>query len=298
MGSGTAAAKSLDLADFAAIEVTQPFKLEVRHSDAFGVSITADDNVLGHIVARRQGRRLTIALEGGLSYRLRKNSLGLAVTLPSLEGIRLGEGARASLDGFGRLGRFEAEVVAEGTLEGTLDADLFICRVEHGGRVSLRGSAKEARLIARASGHLELGGLALGGGGARVDLEHNSSASLSLRSARRLEARLAACSTLIGDIEADEVAIEASHESRVRLAGSTRDAKLRATASSVLELGRLGLRSADVRIELGSSATVAVDGKLDYTVEGSSALKYLGGPAIGRAEASPDSSARSTPAED
>ena len=96
VGSGKPATKAFDLADFSSLEIAHGFRAEVTKADRFSVSVTADDNVLPHIRVVKEGTRLRIGLENNLSYRLRRNSLKVAIAMPALDAIDLSHGTRAS----------------------------------------------------------------------------------------------------------------------------------------------------------------------------------------------------------
>ncbi len=62
VGSGTPATKRYDLADFIGVDIANTFQATITRADRFAVSVTADDNVIGHVQVDKDGSRLRVRL--------------------------------------------------------------------------------------------------------------------------------------------------------------------------------------------------------------------------------------------
>ena len=290
VGSGKPATKAWNLADFTSVEINHPFRAEVSRADRFAVTVTADDNVLDHIQVAKEGSRLQISLEDNRVYRLRRDSLKVAIAMPALDSLDLSHGARATIKGFASHQPFEARANHGSLLEGTLAAGRLVLHASHGSEVALKGTAETTRLVAAHGSELSLEGLTLRD--AEIQLSHGSTATIDAEPESSLKAEIHHGSTLAGEIQGGTVEVEAGHGSRASLKGSARMARLTGSFSSRLPLGELTVEGADVHLGHGSSATVHATSKLDYHLEFSSSLKYLGNPTIGTSSKSHGSSAR------
>ncbi len=289
VGSGKLVTKAWNLADFTSVEIIHPFRAEVSRADRFAVSVTADDNVLDHIQVAKEGSRLRIRLEDNRIYRLRRDSLKVAIAMPVLDSLGLSHGARATIKGFESHQPFEARASHGSLLEGTLAAGRLVLDATHGSEMALKGTAETARLVAAHGSELPLEGLALRD--TEIQLSHGSKATIDAKPETSLKVDLQHGSSLAGVIQGGTVELEAGHGSRASLKGSARMARLTGNFSSRLLLGELTVEGADVHLGHSSSATVHATSKLDYHLAFSSSLKYHGNPTIGTSSKSHGSSA-------
>jgi RNA polymerase sigma factor (sigma-70 family) len=211
VGSGEPGTKLIDVANFTALDVSAASHIEVTKADTFGVSVTADDNLLEHLQVNKHDATLRIRVVDGQKIRM-KNPFRVTITMPAVKGVTLGGACRATLQGF------------------------------------------------EANDHLEI--------------------------------KLTGTSTLDGTIRAKNLQAKAEGNSEVTLTGSATQATLSASSASRILLADLALDSAKVHLTGESQAEINTKSKLDYALSGSSRLKYLGKPAIGRKETSGHSSAQ------
>jgi serine/threonine-protein kinase len=295
VGSGRPATRALGLADFESLDVMHPFLVDVTRADRFGVTVTADDNVLEYVSAVKEGPILKITLAEGKNYRIKAGSLKVAVGLPALAGIGLSHGARATVRGFKSDRSFRARVAHGGTLEGDLEAGDVAVEATHGSTIHLRGKARDGRLMAHHGSRLMLTGLVLRA--AEIDAEHGSTCRFHAGAGEGAKIRAAHGSHVDGSVEAGDVAVEATHGAKVALRGRAGRAALLAGHGSRLALAGLALDAARAAMDHSSSATVNARDTLDYTVENGSHLKYVGKPRVGLARSARSSSARSITAD-
>ena len=270
--------------------------MEVTRADQFGVSVTADDNVLEHVKAVKEGSSLKVALEEGKRYRVKAGSLKLNVAMPALAGLGLSHGARATIGGFRSDRVFQARLSHGATLQGEIEAGNMNLAATHGSTLRLKGKGGDATLVANHGSKLMLTELALRA--AEVDVAHGSIARFDARTTQRVKIGVAHGGEVIGSVEAGDVAVEVEHGSTVSLRGHARRADLEASHGSRLALAGLAVDTAMARLEHSSSATVNVKEAIDYEIGQVSNLRYVGNPKVGRSESSELSTAKSITADE
>jgi eukaryotic-like serine/threonine-protein kinase len=278
VGSGKPATKAWNLADFNAVEIMHPFRAELTRADRFAVSVTADDNVLDHIQVEKRGSRLRIGLEDNRSYRLRRDSLKVAISMPGLEALTLTHSARAVIHGFESKQPFEARLLHGSLLEGTIVSGAIVVDAKHGSEVVLKGTGGSAKLTAEHGSQLPLEGLTVRD--AEIQLHHGSEATINARSESDLRAEVHHGSVLKGVVHARNVELEVEHGGQATLSGSATTAKIAGEHSSRLSLADLVLDSVDVNLDHSSTAIVNAKSHLKYAIGNSSSLKFLGNPAV------------------
>ena len=98
-------------------------------------------------------------------------------------------------------------------------------------------------------------------------------------------------STIIGDIQAENLRLRADGASQIRLTGKALECSAEAQGASQLHLGDLAAENAVVHLDGASSAVVKSSERLDYELNGASHLDYRGRPKIGNKEVQGASSA-------
>ncbi len=96
VGSGKFATRDYALDGFTGIQADGGLLVTVTGGTAYGVSVTADDNILNSVIVRKQGTDLVLSLANG-SYKT--NKLEVAVTLPELTSVKLNGGSRLRTTG-------------------------------------------------------------------------------------------------------------------------------------------------------------------------------------------------------
>jgi hypothetical protein len=290
VGSGKPETREVKLADFASVEVRYPFQVEIKHAGGFGVTLTADDNVLKHVKADKVGRALEITLEEGKTYRLKRGSLKVEVSMPTLESIGLSHGARGTILGFRSDRSFTAETSHGSRLDGEIEFGDVSLSASHGSTLALKGKARAAKLDVSHGSTMRLSELACGS--LDADVAHGATAFINSRSAEKFHADVAHGATLSGSVEAKDIMVDAQHGASVFLEGTGQSARLSAGFGGRLAFGALALDRAEVELAHAGSATVNAKDALDYELTFGSTLRYVGTPKIGRAEAARDSHAR------
>jgi hypothetical protein len=142
------------------VHASLPCLVELRQGAAFGVSFTADDNVVDHLRAVKEGEALKLELEHG-SYHLR-TPLVARITMPSIAGLRLDGAAHSKIEGFDSRQPFRADLDGASKLEGSLNAGEVTLECDGAGRATLRGAADVLKIKANGASHLDLGEMSAG----------------------------------------------------------------------------------------------------------------------------------------
>ena len=210
-----------------------------------------DDNIIGHVQVTREGSRLRVRMEDGLSYRLNGSSLELNITMPVLEAIDLDGGAHATIQDFDSDRPFHVRMAGASRLEGSIRAGDVRFDLDGACNVKLSGLARDVRLTAHGASKLELDDWQMKG---------------------------------------EKLTIEMSGASSARLRGAARAATLKAEGASQLQLSDMALEAADLVLTGASNAKIRVKTLLNYEISSASRLEYQGEPTIGKAKKSGASS--------
>jgi serine/threonine-protein kinase len=245
VGSGKPATRQWNLEGYSAVAISHAFRADVRRSDRFSVSVTADDNVLEHVLVELHGQNLSVRLQDGLTYRLKPDSLKADITLPHLEEMDVAGSARVEIQGFDSDRPFRSRASGASRLNGSIRAGDVDLAASGASTMALRGRARDGRLAASGASTMELDGLELKG---------------------------------------EKLTAEAHGASSVRARGSARAAVLQVRGASRIVLPDMQLESADVVLDGASSATLRVTGLLNFDVGAASRLVYHGDPKIGKAK--------------
>ncbi len=81
-GSGDLVSKDYEFEDFTKVELTNTFRADIRHSDAFSVSIEVDDNILELVEVTQDGDTLRLQLESGTG--VTSATLQATITMPEI----------------------------------------------------------------------------------------------------------------------------------------------------------------------------------------------------------------------
>jgi RNA polymerase sigma factor (sigma-70 family) len=175
-GSGKAATKQIEIADFTSVDVSAAFQVQITRGDSFRVTLTGDDNLLPYVKIAKKGGALTIGLDTHRRSIRTHTPLKVAVTMPALEGVRASGATRVSLSGFKSNKSFHGNLTGASVLTGTIGAGDVDIIATGASKISLRGSARRITIKGVGATHIDLAGLAAGG--AQVTLVGASHATI------------------------------------------------------------------------------------------------------------------------
>jgi len=197
VGSGEILTEEKDFTDFTIVEVGWGFEVEIKQSESYSISISADDNMLDHIEVSRPNDKLTIGLKWGYSYQ--DVTLKVRIAMPELHELQLSGGTHGALERFNTSHEFVLELSGGSSLTGNFttsgDARFTLSGGSH--LIKLDGIANNLRTSA--SGGSDLNLLDFPVHNATVSLSGGSHANINLDG--RLDADLSGGSHIryIGD---------------------------------------------------------------------------------------------------
>ncbi len=96
-GSGQYVTRDYGVEGFTGINVCCGFKVTVTGGDTFKVSVTADDNVMDYIVAKKEGTNLRLGFDTSKISSFNTTKLEATVTMPALQAVTLSGGSQLYL---------------------------------------------------------------------------------------------------------------------------------------------------------------------------------------------------------
>jgi hypothetical protein len=99
-GSGQTTTKNYDLSGFTKVNIGSAFQATVTQSEAYGVSVTVDDNLVQYLDVRMDGDTLVVGFKPNLRLGFRNTTLKATITLPELVGFTGSGATRTQLRGF------------------------------------------------------------------------------------------------------------------------------------------------------------------------------------------------------
>jgi RNA polymerase sigma factor (sigma-70 family) len=177
-GSGKEETKEFKLSGFTGVDVGDVFQVDITQADKFRVTVTAADNVLPLVSVVKDGDTLKIRLDGQ-NRSFQDVSLKATVTMPSLEGVALRGASQATLAGFKSAKDFKARVDGASKLKGEIQAGDADVEASGASNVTLKGSAKKARLDGKGASELKLDEFSLDS--AEVTLQGASGATINVK---------------------------------------------------------------------------------------------------------------------
>jgi hypothetical protein len=189
-GSGDLKTEEYAFSDFNRVEVSSAFEYEIRQSNSYGISITADDNVIEKVQVTKEGDTLKISLE--TTPRLGSLTLKAVLTMPYLRGLTISGASRGIISGFSSDNDMDIKVSGASKVTGDITAGDVDFNVSGASAVQLEGSANN--IVANVSGasRFNLGGFMVNN--ANVTLSGASTGTVNLSG--KLDANLSGASKL------------------------------------------------------------------------------------------------------
>ncbi|MFC1916846.1 head GIN domain-containing protein [Chloroflexota bacterium] len=148
IGSGKIKTEEYTVRDFTSVEISSAFEFEITQSDSYGVSITADDNVIEKVEATKEGSTLKIGLKTIPS--LGPVTLKATVTMPQLRGLTVSGASRGNVSDFSSKENFDLNVSGASRVTGDVTAGNSDFEVSGASTVQLEGLANN--MVANVSG--------------------------------------------------------------------------------------------------------------------------------------------------
>jgi hypothetical protein len=194
-GSGRTVTKSLDLAGFNAVDVSNAIRVNIKQGEAFSVSVTADDNLWDRLQLRTSGQTLQVGLQPG-AYN--NTHISAEITMPALSKLSLSGASQGNISGFKSGSGLNLDLSGAIRASGDAQAGAANFSLSGASNVSLSGAADSLVLDSSGASKAELTDFALDK--ANVTLSGASNTHLSVKSNLDYELSGAAHLTYSGDV--------------------------------------------------------------------------------------------------
>ena len=209
-GSGKLKTETFNFSDFARVDVSSAFEVEIAQSGSYSISITADDNLFEYIQVTKEGETLKIGLKTLTT--LGPATLEAKVTMPKLRGLDLSGATRGTVSGFSSTENLDIDVSGASSVEladvsagdikfdvsgaskatGDITASDADFDVSGASTLQLEGSAKDIIVEAGGASRVKLSGFTVNN--ANINLSGASTGTVNLDG--RLDANLSGASKL------------------------------------------------------------------------------------------------------
>jgi RNA polymerase sigma factor (sigma-70 family) len=160
-GSGKLDTREIKAEGFTSLALGYTFDVIITPGKGFRTAVTADDNLFTYIKVVREDTQLRIFLDAD-DKSIQNATLKAAITMPSLEGLKLDGASSVTLKGFKQAGAVKITIGGASRLKGELQADDLHLHAAGASHVTLEGTAKKATLSASGASSLRLNDLPIG----------------------------------------------------------------------------------------------------------------------------------------
>ncbi|MFC1861274.1 head GIN domain-containing protein [Chloroflexota bacterium] len=189
-GSGDLKVEEYAFSDFNRVEVSSAFEFEIIRSNSYGISITADDNVIEKVQVTKEGDTLKIGLK--TTPRLGSLTLKAVVNMPYLRGLAISGASRGTISGFSSANDMDIKLSGASKVTGDITAGDADFKVSAASTVQLEGSANNIVANVSSASRLNLGGFMVNN--ANVNFSGASTGTVNLNG--KLDANLSGASKL------------------------------------------------------------------------------------------------------
>ncbi len=155
-GSGNVVSREENITGFEQVEISWGFQVEISQSDAYKVTIRADDNLFEHIDVSKQGNTLKIGRKEGGGPTLTDGTLQATVTMPALTSLEASGASRVNLNGFDSEQSFAADLSGASRLTGNLSCGDATFDLSGASYARLIGTANTIRIDCSGASNADL----------------------------------------------------------------------------------------------------------------------------------------------
>jgi hypothetical protein len=178
--------REFDITGFTGIRVGGAFEVEIRQSDLFSVSITAEQDLFRNLRVSGEGDILSVGHSRHIGWRARLTRSRLVVTMPVLKELRLSGAVKAAISGFNSSENLKMDLSGASMVNGDIRAGNAEFDLSGASRASLTGSAGDVIIKASGANHLELRDFTVNNAAVKLSGVSHATANVS----GRLDARL------------------------------------------------------------------------------------------------------------
>jgi len=210
IGSGNLKTQEYTFSDFNKVEVSSAFEFDISQSGTYGISITADDNVIEKVQVTKEGETLKIGLK--TVTMLGPVTLEAKVTMPQLIDLDISGASKGTVSGFSSTENLDIDVSGASSIElvdiSTGDAKFDVSGaskvtggitagdadfdIDGASTVQLEGSAGDMVVDAGGASRVKLAGFTVN----NVDVNLDGASTGTVNLAGRLDADLDGASKL------------------------------------------------------------------------------------------------------
>ena len=196
----------MDFSDFARIDASSAFEVEITQSSSYSVTVTVDDNLFKYVDVSKDGETLKIGLKTLTT--LGPATLEAKITMPQLRGLDFSGATRGTVSGFSSrenlnidcgcelvdvsAGDIKFDVSGASKVTGDIAANDADFDVSGASTLQLEGLAKDIIVEAGGASHVKLSGFIVNN--ADINLSGASTGTVNLDG--RLDANLSGASKL------------------------------------------------------------------------------------------------------
>lgn len=182
--------REFDLAGFTGVQVGGAFKVEIRQSDTFRVSVTAEDSLFRNLNVSKDGDTLSVNHSRHVGWRAQLTRPRIEIEMPVIRELRLSGAVGAEISGFNSSENFRLDLSGASRVNGDITAGNVEFELSGASRARLTGSATDALVKVSGANHLDLHDFAVNNAAVKLSGASHVTANVS----GRLDARLSGAS--------------------------------------------------------------------------------------------------------
>lgn len=206
-GSGVSKTESRDVEDFNAVSLGNALTLDLTIGEATSLEVTADDNLLPHVVTKVVDGRLNISVDASYSTKL---GIKVKATTSTLNSLQTSGASKSTISGV-KEDQFHLEVSGASTNSFSGDAEQLNVKVSGASKCHFQGTTKQVELDISGASNTELRGktdkLVVRAGGASAvkateliadsaDITAHGASTVHVNAAQELKARATTASKI------------------------------------------------------------------------------------------------------
>ncbi len=156
VGSGNVTDKQEELTGFNQLQVSNTFKVKISQADKYRVVVHLDDNLYPYLRLKQTGQTLSIAMAPNQSYKVKRNSMVVEISMPELLSLDMSGASSAEILGFDSAKPLSIEASGASKVHGSIKASSLSADLSGASSLELKGSAQSLNLEASGASDAEL----------------------------------------------------------------------------------------------------------------------------------------------
>jgi hypothetical protein len=195
VGSGNLETRQYAFGNFTGVSISAPFDFEIRQSSSYSINVTADDNVIDHVVVFQDGQTLVIGFlrRLGIFPYFGSVTLRASLTMPQLHALTASGASHGTISGFSSTDGLDVAVSGASGVTGNVTAGNVNFDISGASTIELEGSGNDMFADVSGASRLNLDSFIVSN--ANVNVSGSSSGTINLDG--RLDANISGASTLL-----------------------------------------------------------------------------------------------------